>query len=228
MRHHTAVMALVAILALVAHSAPCPHIDKRQLDLLGELADNSVPEAAIIDDTQLSPVAADAADVLTPDTVNNLAGNSITQIDDSTNNSLTNIEYPDDTQMTGNTGTAVSGNNNDIMPIINAPVTVIINNTENDHHRHPAGGMTPVEAPHPPPLSPQLPIWQQQQQTPQTWGVPKQPDNVPGGQPVQQPMVPSVQQPMAPSFPGQVGVDPFGDRIQQLIAYALAVSQGHI
>ncbi|KAJ1878505.1 hypothetical protein LPJ71_010968, partial [Coemansia sp. S17] len=68
MRHHTAVMALVAILALVAHSTPCPHIDKRQLDLLGELADNSVPEAAVIDDTQLSPVAADAADVLTPDT----------------------------------------------------------------------------------------------------------------------------------------------------------------
>ncbi|KAJ2057942.1 hypothetical protein GGI17_005343 [Coemansia sp. S146] len=224
MRRHIAVMALVAVLALVAHSAPCPHnIDKRQLDLLGELADSSVPEVAITDDTQPSPVAADTADVLTPDTVNNLAGNSLTQIDDSTNNALTNIEYPDDTQMTGNTGTAVSGNNNDIMPIINAPVTVIINNTENDHHSHPAGDRALVGAPHPPPLSPQWPMWQQQQQQQQplqAWGVPAQPDNVPGGPPVQQPMV--------PPYPGQMGVDPFGDRIQQLIAYALAVSQGHI
>ncbi|KAJ2490764.1 hypothetical protein IWW37_002867 [Coemansia sp. RSA 2050] len=221
MRRQTAVMALVAILALVARSAPCPHIDKRQLDLLGELVDNSAAEVALANDAQLSPAAdeaANAAEVLTPDTVNNLAGNSITQIDDSTNSSLTNIEYPDDTQMTGNTGTAVSGNNNDIMPIINAPVTVIITNADNDHHSHPAGGKMPVSAPQPPPLSPQLPVWQQQQQQqqqqpPQTWAIP-------GGQPVQQPL--------APPYPGQVDADPFGSRIQQLIAYALAVSQDHI
>ncbi|KAJ2414843.1 hypothetical protein H4218_001329 [Coemansia sp. IMI 209128] len=211
MRRQTAVMALVAILALAAHSAPCPHFDKRQLDMLGELVDSSVSEAAFANDTQPLPAAdeaANAAEVQTPDTVNNLAGNSITQIDDSTNSSLTNIEYPDDTQMTGNTGTAVSGNNNDIMPIINAPVTVIITSADNDHHSHPAGGRASGTTPQPPPLSQQLPMWQQQQ----TWAVP-------GGQPAQQ---------VAPPYPGQVGVDPFGDRIQQLIAYALAVSQGHI
>ncbi|KAJ2687460.1 hypothetical protein IWW39_002932 [Coemansia spiralis] len=213
MRRQTAVMALVAILALAAHSAPCPHFDKRQLDMLGELVDNSVSEVALANDTQSLPAAdeaANAAEVQTPDTVNNLAGNSITQIDDSTNSSLTNIEYPDDTQMTGNTGTAVSGNNNDIMPIINAPVTVIITSADNDHHSHPAGGRVAGSTPQPPPLSQQLPMWQQQQQT---WAVP-------GGQP-------ALQQ-VAPPYPGQVGVDPFGDRIQQLIAYALAVSQGHI
>ncbi|KAJ2812760.1 hypothetical protein FBU31_007542, partial [Coemansia sp. 'formosensis'] len=71
MRCHIAAMALVAIVALVAHSAPCPHIEKRQFDMLSELADNSVPEVDIAGNTQLSPVAADTAntaEALTPNT----------------------------------------------------------------------------------------------------------------------------------------------------------------
>ncbi|KAJ2595180.1 hypothetical protein GGF39_003934, partial [Coemansia sp. RSA 1721] len=68
---------------------------------------------------------------LASDNINNLVGNSQTTIDDSVNLTDNSIEYPDDSELTGNTGTAVSGNNNDIMPIINAPVTVIINGAGN-------------------------------------------------------------------------------------------------
>ncbi|KAJ2747640.1 hypothetical protein GGI20_000289 [Coemansia sp. BCRC 34301] len=190
---------------------------KRQLDLLGELAADLAPEAAVADGVQpYPPLAADTLDTTTSDTINNLAGNTLTQIDDSTNNAMTSIDYPDDTQMTGNTGTAVSGNNNDIMPIINAPVTVIINNGE-DGHRHHAG------APHPPAPANAAPMWQKQQQQPsqQAWAVPTQPGGFVQG-------APPVQQPVTPPYPAQANMDPFGDRIQQLIAYALAVSQGHI
>ncbi|KAJ2323417.1 hypothetical protein GGI00_005631 [Coemansia sp. RSA 2681] len=224
-------MALAAILALVAHSAPCPHIDKRQLDMLGELAADIAPEAVVADGTQLyPPLAADTLDTaaaLTSDTTNNLAGNTLTQIDDSANNSTTNIEYPDDTQMTGNTGTAVSGNNNDIMPIINAPVTVIINNSENSHRHHAGGKPLPAAegAPHPPMPPNAGPMWQQQQQQqpspPQAWAAPIQPGGAASGAPL-------VQQPVDLPYPAQANADPFTDRIQQLIAYALAVSQGHI
>ncbi|KAJ2910344.1 hypothetical protein GGI21_000966 [Coemansia aciculifera] len=208
-------MALAAILAFVAHSAPCPHIlGKRQLEMLGELASDITPEAfaPVADDTQLNANTLDSAEAQAPsDTINNLAGNTLTQIDNSTSSSLTNIEYPDETQMTGNTGTAVSGNNNDIMPIINAPVTVIINSSEDSHRRHHAGSKPPPVAM---PAANAGPAWQPSL---------AQPSNaVPGGSFFQQPVSP------LPPYPEQANVDPFGERIQQLIAYALSVSQGHI
>ncbi|KAJ2521335.1 hypothetical protein GGI11_002043 [Coemansia sp. RSA 2049] len=80
-----------------------------------------------------------------------LVGNSFAQIDGSTNIDNSSIEYPGDTQMTDNTGTAVSGNNNDIMPILNAPVTIVINsNNDKAAKRRPSS--EPQLLP-PPPVS---------------------------------------------------------------------------
>ncbi|KAJ2003744.1 hypothetical protein H4R26_002899 [Coemansia thaxteri] len=118
----------------------------------------------------------------------------------------TNIEYPDETQMTGNTGTAVSGNNNDIMPIINAPVTVIINSSDNSRHRQTGSHVSP----------PSLPQMQQPAQRPAPVQA-RVPDPASWA---------NTTPPQQPQLLADMS-DPFGMRIQQLIAYALAMSQGH-
>ncbi|KAJ1958301.1 hypothetical protein EC988_000385 [Linderina pennispora] len=98
---------------------------------------------------EVNPAVDTSADWSTdPAAASNNVGNSVANIDSSTNIINTEIEYPDDTQMTDNTGTAVSGNNNDVMPIINAPVTVIVNEAPSNHQQANPAPVAPWE--HPP------------------------------------------------------------------------------
>ncbi|KAJ2612451.1 hypothetical protein H4S08_002696 [Coemansia sp. RSA 1365] len=155
--------------------------------------------------------------------VSNLVGNSLTQIDDSVNVSNTDIDYPGNSELTGNTGTAVSGNNNEIMPIINAPVTVIINPDHHDGlHSH---------------LSPQSPL-SDRMAPPSLGASPQQQQPVPVTQPAfsQVPGLAENGQPLAGQWPGTPplnnpangAADPFAARIQQLILYAIEMSQSHV
>ncbi|KAJ1859662.1 hypothetical protein LPJ73_001749, partial [Coemansia sp. RSA 2703] len=123
MHYRISLAVLFAALSVIVCAAPCPHLHKRQ-DVQSVPADFEDASAAM---------PADTADSIAAAPVVNSVGNSDTTIDDSINLTDNSIDYPDDSQLTGNTGTAVSGNNNDIMPIINAPVTVIINNNDQPH-----------------------------------------------------------------------------------------------
>ncbi|KAI9506099.1 hypothetical protein BX070DRAFT_219318 [Coemansia spiralis] len=194
--HSTVFLSVFAIVLFAhVHAAPCPgkYFERRQAEVV-DANTNSVqdvsnsgtaaltdPDAAVgIPETSLVDTGAD-----------NFVGNNFAQIDDTTNIDATNVEYPDDTQMTDNTGTAVSGNNNDVMPIINAPVTVIINSNESKNSKHPS------------PLAPQITqpqMWNQQQPYPFLYADPAQGS----------------------------AIDPFSARIQQLVAYALAVGQSRV
>ncbi|PIA16583.1 hypothetical protein COEREDRAFT_81231 [Coemansia reversa NRRL 1564] len=155
--------------------------------------------------------------------VSNLVGNSLTQIDDSVNVSNTDIDYPGNSELTGNTGTAVSGNNNEIMPIINAPVTVIINPDHHDSlHKHPVP-QSPLSDRMPPPSLSASP--QQQQPVPATQPALSQ---VPGSAENGQPLARQWPEPPLLNNPADGAVDPFAARIQQLILYAIAMSQSHV
>ncbi|KAJ2786722.1 hypothetical protein GGI15_001300 [Coemansia interrupta] len=188
-------------------------------------------------------VAADAVDTAAAAQVANSVGNTDTTIDDSINLTDNSIDYPDDSQLTGNTGTAVSGNNNDIMPIINAPVTVIINNNDQPHtSRHNNSPSMPPGAS----IPPQQPFAQQQPQFAQQQTFAQQPQFAQQQQSfaqqqtfAQQPQFVQQQQPFAPQQPQltqqqllapqqQPPADPLGSHLQQLIAYALALNQGNI
>ncbi|KAJ2660013.1 hypothetical protein IWW48_003176 [Coemansia sp. RSA 1200] len=131
-----------AVLFGVARAAPFPGsvLERRQTEITensGDALDSGLD--ASFDPSFDGGSGSGAADVWAdpPDAgvdtaplerqADNLVGNSFAQIDDSTNIDNSSTEYPGDTQMTDNTGTAVSGNNNDIMPILNAPVTIVIN-----------------------------------------------------------------------------------------------------
>ncbi|KAJ1665917.1 hypothetical protein IW140_002843 [Coemansia sp. RSA 1813] len=104
------------------------------LDTLDAAFDDGSDAGAV--DIWMDPANRAAETVPLDGGADNLVGNSFAQIDDSTNIDNSSVEYPGDTQMTDNTGTAVSGNNNDIMPIINAPVTVIINSDDNNDSKN--------------------------------------------------------------------------------------------
>ncbi|KAJ1793435.1 hypothetical protein LPJ59_004723 [Coemansia sp. RSA 2399] len=141
--------ALFVVLFGFARAAPCPGpmLEKRQPGLdddLGDTLDTSSFDTAFGEgpgsgatDTWADPNSETANAAPVDVGADNLVGNNFAQIDDSTNIDNSSVEYPGDTQMTDNTGTAVSGNNNDIMPIINAPVTVIINSGDNKRNRKP-------------------------------------------------------------------------------------------
>ncbi|KAJ2801918.1 hypothetical protein H4R20_003486 [Coemansia guatemalensis] len=161
----------------------------------------------------------------------NLVGNSLTQIDDSVNVSNTDIDYPGDSELTGNTGTAVSGNNNDIMPIINAPVTVIINSDHQDNsHNHPRPQSPP--SPSPPSLPslgglppPSLGAFPQQLPVPATQS---RLSHIPGSATNGRPFAGQWPAPPLPNNPANEAMDPVAARIQQLVSHALAMSQFHV
>ncbi|KAJ2786196.1 hypothetical protein H4R18_000043 [Coemansia javaensis] len=193
------VAALALVLAGASCAAPLSHIGPRQADTAPP--DGYGDPVFAGDDVLPDPAAADAFGGWAPDAqadpqmgaVDNLVGNSFAQIDDSVNVNDVDIEYPGDAELTGNAGTAVSGNSNQIMPIINAPVTVIVSQ---DDALQPAGKGVPQQHQH-------HHHHHQQQARP----------------------------PVAPALAQAQWVaanDPFGDRIQQLIAYALAVSQSRM
>ncbi|KAJ1737761.1 hypothetical protein LPJ72_000167 [Coemansia sp. Benny D160-2] len=155
----------------------------------------------------------------------NLVGNSFAQIDDSTNIDNSSIEYPGGTQMTDNTGTAVSGNNNDIMPILNAPVTIVIN-SNNDK----AAKRRPPSEPQPPPpvfaaQSAGGPILTAQQAAALSVLSSLSPEQlgrlIVAAQGIQQ------QPPLHSSADDAVSKMP-APSIERLIAYALAVSQSRL
>ncbi|KAJ2856254.1 hypothetical protein J3B02_001707 [Coemansia erecta] len=189
MRCYAALIGVIAFLAVSTCAAPCRQLYRRQ-DLLDATTDP-------IDGT---------TDPLAGNSVNNLVGNSETTIDDSINLTDNSIDYPDDSELTGNTGTAVSGNNNDIMPIINAPVTVIINSAGGDSKGQSAGQLAPPLAG--PPIVNSASTTSQQQSLPQQQ------------QQQQQQQVQQQQQ--------QQLYSPLDANIQNLIQYALLVSQNNL
>ncbi|KAJ2796507.1 hypothetical protein H4R21_004683, partial [Coemansia helicoidea] len=155
-----AAVALALALAISSLAAPLRRVGRRQADQalaegygLPDSTGDDWPDAVgdaqpdlIADDSPgldgdaavVEPDAADGqyGDDTVPDdgtsggSVANLAGNSLTNIDDSVSVNNVDVAYPGDAELTGNTGTAVSGNSNAVMPIINAPVTVIVNSAE--------------------------------------------------------------------------------------------------
>ncbi|KAJ2546544.1 hypothetical protein EV175_005556 [Coemansia sp. RSA 1933] len=214
--------AVFIVLLSFTQAAPCPGLvlEKRQSGFttdFGDALDTAVDtlDTAAFDngsgtdaaDTRTDP-ANDVFDAAPLDGgADNLVGNNFAQIDDSTNIDNSSVEYPGDTQMTDNTGTAVSGNNNDIMPIINAPVTVIINSDDNTSRKMPH----PTESRSPPPV----PAFQ--------------PDSAPKLSP-QDDAVLSALASLSPTQLSQLlAANPAPDSlvppIQRLIEYALAVSQ---
>ncbi|KAJ1734721.1 hypothetical protein LPJ61_000923 [Coemansia biformis] len=214
-------------LAAASRAAPLPRVERRQADLAPsdgygwpDLAGNDAalePGAAASWDTydggavdeapvgEAWPDTAAQPDDSAPEyTIANLAGNSLTQVDNGVSVNDIDVEYPGDSELTGNTGTAVSGNGNDIMPIINAPVTVIVNSGESGtrHRLPPPLGSSAAAAPG---------------AALGTWPLP---GSAAGG----------LQRPVPPYVTGSDpwATDPFSDRIQQLVAYALAASQSHM
>ncbi|KAJ1871795.1 hypothetical protein LPJ55_003627 [Coemansia sp. RSA 990] len=138
-----------------------------------------------------------------PPSSDNLVGNSLAQIDDSVNINDTDIQYPGESQLTDNAGTAVSGNNNDIAPIINAPVTVIIN-SDDDHN------------------SKQLPPAQSNSATSAAAQLAKAMALAQAQAGSLQ--VPGLTLPQASAM-NQVPVDDISARIEQLVLYAMALSR---
>ncbi|KAJ1885260.1 hypothetical protein LPJ66_010204 [Kickxella alabastrina] len=194
MHHHIVIAVFVAALAIGVHATPSVLIYKRQTN-------PEVSDTGIQSDTS---AAADINFAPAGETTNNLAGNSLTQIDDSINIVDASIDYPDEAQLLGNSGTAISGNNNEISPIINAPVTVIINNNNGGRG---GGG-------------------QNRQQRPSE--QPGSPDTSKVSPPKEQ------QQPAATQYPyptyenGQNIFDISDPRVQWLITYAMLISQNNL
>ncbi|KAJ2452520.1 hypothetical protein EV183_002893 [Coemansia sp. RSA 2336] len=148
-----------------------------------------------------------------PPSNDNLVGNSLAQIDDSVNISDTDIQYPGDSQLTDNAGTAVSGNNNDIAPIINAPVTVIIN-SDDDHNSKQLPQALPDSAiPAATQLAKAMALAQVSAFQKGRLASPASPLQVPG---------PASPQAAAMN---QAPVDDVSARIEQLVSYAIVLSR---
>ncbi|KAI7828476.1 hypothetical protein BX661DRAFT_182160, partial [Kickxella alabastrina] len=199
MHHHIVIAVFVAALAVGVHATPSVLIYKRQTN-------PEVSDTGIQSDTS---AAADSNFVPAGETTNNLAGNSLTQIDDSINIVDASIDYPDEAQLLGNSGTAISGNNNEISPIINAPVTVIINNNSNGGRGGSGGG------------------GQNRQQRPSE--QPGSPDTGKASPPKEQQQQPAATQYPYPTYEnGQNMFDISDPRVQWLITYAMLISQNNL
>ncbi|KAJ2250863.1 hypothetical protein GGH98_003405, partial [Coemansia sp. RSA 454] len=115
-----AVIVVAAVVALTgtSHAAPFPSLARRQADFAPEvdpIADPVVDSNALVngnpalDDSAAWTAPEDSSWADPSDTIpdsptnNNLVGNSLTQIDDSVNVSNTDIDYPDNSELTGNT-----------------------------------------------------------------------------------------------------------------------------
>lgn len=206
------------LLVAVASSSPCPapSIRKRQFAppmMGGGMMASGYPGVGFGFDNYFYPDpsyglgmgSAAAASASAAASNENMVGNSLAQIDNSTNMQESNIEYPGESRIAGNTGTSVSGDNNDIMPVINAPVTVIINDSDTGKNKQ---RIQPPPSQRFMPPRPRLPY--------------------PFMRPQLQPQMVS---PMMTRFPNTQPAAAFGRfnphnaRIQRLVAYALQVSQ---
>ncbi|KAJ2848317.1 hypothetical protein IWW36_003369 [Coemansia brasiliensis] len=148
----------------------------------------------------------------------NLVGNSVAQVDDSINVNDTDIQYPGESQLTDNTGTAVSGNNNDIAPIINAPVTVIINSNEDDHEdKRPLPALPNSATPAATALAKAMAL--ARASTLEKGGL------APQVNPLQTPGFSAPQRPLSASAINQVPANDITARIEQLVSYAMALSR---
>ncbi|KAJ2702662.1 hypothetical protein FB645_004197 [Coemansia sp. IMI 203386] len=222
MRCYAVLAGIVSFLAVSGCAAPCRQLYRRQdlVDTSLDLQDTAADVVGAVD------VVDGTTEPLASDNINNLVGNSQTTIDDSVNLTDNSIEYPDDSELTGNTGTAVSGNNNDIMPIINAPVTVIINGAGNSGRQN--TGQIASSATGQPAAGAWAEPQQQQQQRPM-----QRTAQQPFQQPLQQQPVFQAANPEPILAAPQVAVtqpqsSPIDANLQKLIEYALMVSQNNL
>lgn len=200
------------LLVAVASGSPCPapSIHKRQfappmMGGGGGMMASGYPGVGFGFDNYFYPDPSYGLGMGSAASNENMVGNSLAQIDNSTNMQESNIEYPGESRIAGNTGTSVSGDNNDIMPVINAPVTVIINDSDPDKNKQ---HIQPRPSQRFMPPRPRLPY--------------------PFMRPQLQPQMVS---PMMTRFPNTQPaaafgrLSPYNARIQRLVAYALQVSR---